>query len=140
MGFAVDHLVEALGDIPADVHEEIGHHDRWSWERPFVEFARLTKRDGPTARMGQQQLRVWTDALDAVSDAGRVLIISHGRVIEAGLVAAVPEGDFAAWGPPFQHGEGVRLAYASGHFSVVQFLRVEMPGDERRLIAHREGI
>lgn len=139
MGFAVDCVVEALGDIPVDVVEEIGHHDRWAWEQPFVEFAQFVRRGGPTTRLGLQQVKIWTDVVETVSDVGRVLIVSHGRVIEAGLVAAVPEGNFASWGPPFGHGEGVRLSYTRGRFSVEQFLRVEMPRDETRPIARPDG-
>jgi hypothetical protein len=49
----------------------------------------------------------------------------HGRVIEAGLVAAVPKGDFEDWGPPFQHCEGVRLTSDVGRFAEVQIMRLE---------------
>jgi broad specificity phosphatase PhoE len=123
MGFAVDEQLEVLGDIPQDVWDEIGHQERWDWPQPFVTFAQHVASGGPTARMGQRQRAAWLLALESVPDEGSALIISHGRVIEAGLVACVPEGDFAAWGPPFQHGEGVQLAYQKGQFGAVKFQR-----------------
>jgi broad specificity phosphatase PhoE len=132
MGFAVDDQLESLGDIPAEAQQEIGHHERWSWEEPFVQFARLVEQGGPTAQMARQQVQVWTEALRSVPQHGRVLIISHGRVIETGLVAAVPTGDYRGWGKPFHHCEGVRLTYADGVFSVEQFLRVEAPTSQAR--------
>ena len=124
MGFAVNDQWEVLGDIPATVWEEIGHQERWSWDNPFAVFAKLAAGDGPTALMGRRQQEAWTQALDAVPANGKVLVISHGRVIEAGLVTCVSGSDFAHWGSPFQHGEGVQMQYDQGHFTDVQFRRL----------------
>jgi broad specificity phosphatase PhoE len=124
MGFAVDELIEALGDIPPDVVEEIGHHDRWAWDDAFLVFARVVARGGPTARMGQRQREAWMSALESVAPHGSVLVISHGRVIESGLVTCCPDGDFAAWGKPFHHCEGVRMDFDEGQFQHVRFLRL----------------
>jgi len=125
MGFAVDDQRDALGDIPPDVLDEIGHHERWTWAEPFVRFAELVVRGGPTARMGRHQRETWVQALDAVAPQGRVLVVSHGRVMESGVVACLPDGDFAVWGAPFHHCEGGRMAYEQGRFTDVQLLRVE---------------
>ena len=123
MGFAVDEQVEAIGDISEEVVEEIGHHERWQWEVPFVMFARFVAKDGPTARMGRRQRMVWSMALESVAANGRVLVISHGRVIECGLVTCFPKGDFTSWGRPFRHCEGVRIDYDEGHFKNMELLR-----------------
>jgi broad specificity phosphatase PhoE len=123
MGFAVDDQLAVLGEIPLAVWDEIGHQERWAWTEPFVQFAYFVARGGPTARMGQHQQVAWVQALESVPEGGNVLIVSHGRVIEAGLVICVPDGDFAAWGAPFQHGEGVKMAYAEGRFTLMQFRR-----------------
>jgi broad specificity phosphatase PhoE len=123
-GFAVDDQLDALGDITPEVVDEIGHHERWLWERLFVQFAQVVARDGATAHMGRRQQEAWVQALEAVPPNGRVLVISHGRVIESGLVTCFPHGDFAAWGAPFQHCEGVRLRYEAGQFTDVHFLRI----------------
>jgi broad specificity phosphatase PhoE len=124
MGFAVNDQVGALGDLPPAVLEEVGHHERWAWEEPFVTFAHFVRQGGPTTRMGERQREVWVRALESVPTGGRVLIISHGRIIESGLVTCIPDGDFAAWGPSFGHCEGVRLAFDEGRFHGVQLLRV----------------
>ena len=127
MGFAVDEQLAVLGDIPADVFEELGHHERWAWEAPFVRFAEIVGRGGATARFGHQQQETWIRALELLPPHGRMLIISHGRVIEAGLVTCLSSGDFATWGAPFHHLEGVEMHYDDGHFTNVRFLRVERP-------------
>lgn len=123
MGFSVDEQLEVLGDIPAEVWEEIGHQERWTWESPFAMFARFVAQGGPTALMGARQRTAWMDALEAVPSGGSVLIVSHGRIIEAGLVTCFPEGDFTAWDAPFHHGEGVTMHYAEGQFTSVEFKR-----------------
>jgi broad specificity phosphatase PhoE len=124
MGFAVNDQLEALGDLSPEVLAEIGHHERWAWEEPFVTFAHFVRQGGSTARMGERQRQAWVRALEAVPGGGRVLIISHGRIIESGLVSCVPDGDFAAWGAAFHHCEGVRMTFAEGRFQGVQLLRV----------------
>ena len=124
MGFAVDDQREIFGDVSPAVIEEIGHHDRWTWETPFVQFARFIASGGATARLGQRQRDAWIEALEAVSAGGRVLIISHGRVIETGIVTCFPDADMAGWGSPFRHCEGVRLGYDGGRFTAIDFLRL----------------
>jgi broad specificity phosphatase PhoE len=75
MGFAVDKQLEALGDISPEVIEEIGHHERWTWEYPFLTFAQFVSRGGPAARMRRQQQEAWMNALESVPANGGVLVI-----------------------------------------------------------------
>jgi broad specificity phosphatase PhoE len=124
MGYAVDEQLDVLGTMPPEVVEEIGHHDRWRWTDPFTTFAQLATSGGPTGQLSRRQREAWVQAVESVPPAGRVLLISHGRIIELGLVACVPDGDFVAWGAPFQHCEGVRLEYDQGRFTNVQVLRL----------------
>jgi len=61
----------------------------------------------------------WTRALESVPDEGRVLVISHGRMIETGVAAclpALPDAILAGWGEPLHHCEGITLGYAAGAF------------------------
>ena len=124
MGFAVNDQLEAFGDLSPAVQREIGHQERWAWEEPFVTFAHLARQGGATTRMGERQREAWVRALESVAGGGRVLIISHGRIIESGLVTCIPDGDFAAWGASFHHCEGVRMTFEDGRFQGVQLLRV----------------
>jgi broad specificity phosphatase PhoE len=124
MGFAVNDQLEALADLSPAVVEELGHHDRWAWDLPFATFAHFVRRGGPTTRMGARQREAWVCALESVPTDGRVLIISHGRIIESGLVTCIPDGNFAAWGTSFHHCEGVRMTFEESRFQGVQLLRV----------------
>lgn len=123
MGFAVDEQLDVLGNIPAAVWGEIGHQERWTRSQPFVEFARISGANGATAELGRQQQAARVQALESLPSDGHLLIISHGRVIESGLVTCFPDADFATWGAPFQHGEGIEMGYIDGHFTHVQFRR-----------------
>jgi broad specificity phosphatase PhoE len=124
MGFAVNAQLPALGEIDAQVWAEIGHHERWSWEQPFAVFATLIRQGGATARLGRAQADAWRSFLDAAPAGGRVLVISHGRVIESGLVTCFPDADHAAWGAPFGKCEGARLTHEDGAWRSVELLRV----------------
>lgn len=128
MGFAVDDQLDALGDLPPDVYDEVGHHERWTWEAPFTRFAQLIACGGATARLGQRQREVWSQALESIPAHGRVLVVSHGRIIESGVVTCFPDEDVSNWGAPFQHCEGVRLRYECEHFTAIQFLRLPQRG------------
>jgi broad specificity phosphatase PhoE len=128
MGFAVDEQLEVLGELSPAVVREIGHHERWNWEKPFVTFAHFVRQGGPTAQMGEQQREAWVRALESVPSGVRVLIISHGRIIESGLVTCIPDGEFATWGAAFRHCEGVRMTFEEGRFQAVQLLRVPQAG------------
>jgi broad specificity phosphatase PhoE len=123
MGFAVDDQLETLGNIPADVWDEIGHQERWTWTEPFVVFAHVVAQGGPTAQLGQRQKDAWVQALESVPNNGNVLIISHGRIIESGLVTCLPGVNHTACGSSFHHCEGVRLHYDGGRFGDIQLLR-----------------
>lgn len=125
MGFAVDTQLEILGRIDADVWAEVGHHERWSWEEPFAAFAQLIRQEGATARLGYSQQRLWEELISGVSESGRVLIISHGRIIEAGVVSCFPTLDHATWGKPFDKCEGVRLTFVEGRWSGIEFVRMD---------------
>ena len=125
LGFAVDEQLEALGRIEPALWDEVGHHERWAWKEPFAEFARLVHQGGATARLGRAQADVWRDVVRSVPEGGRVLVISHGRVIEAGAVTCFPDADHAAWGVPFGPCEGLRLTYDGDGWTAVELLRVK---------------
>lgn len=74
--------------------------------------------------MGRAQVVIWQEALESVQPGQSVLVISHGRMIEAGLVEAIGEADFATWGPSIQHCEGVRLRYGAERLFDVRFMRL----------------
>ncbi|MEE9280934.1 MAG: phosphoglycerate mutase family protein [Myxococcota bacterium] len=126
MGFAVDEELAVLGEIPDAVFREIGHHERWSWDEPFVAFRRFVDAGGATARLAEALKQTWTRIVEGLPESGRALVVSHGRIMECGLVASLPSGPLASWGPPFSHLEGVRMRYDRGGFRDAEILRSEI--------------
>jgi broad specificity phosphatase PhoE len=126
MGYAVDAQVGAPADVAGPAIDEIGHRERWSWEAPWVRFAEIVDQDGAVATFGRWLRETWVNALESVPDSGRVLVISHGRDIEVGVVAClqgVQTTDFSTWGEPLHQCEGVRMSYQNGSFLDPRILR-----------------
>jgi hypothetical protein len=119
MGFAVDDVIEALGPEDQNLYREIGHHERWGWASPFAEFARLIGFGHETAALSHLVSTHFRSMLAQIPEDGRALAISHGRVIECGVLPFVSADDYATWGEPFRHGEGVRIVqHEPGNFAV----------------------
>jgi broad specificity phosphatase PhoE len=123
MGYAVHDQLAILGDIPDEMFQEVGHHNRWLWHEPFTMFAQLLSAGGATAQVGQQLRETFKNVAEAIPNDGKALIITHGRLLEVGAVASFPDGDFAQWGKPFAHGEGIQLFYDEGSVCAIRFLR-----------------
>lgn len=129
MGFAVDDVVEALGPENPELYREIGHHERWGWANPFAEFARLIELGNETTALSKLVHAHLRFVLSQVPPGGRALAISHGRVIECGVIPFASSDDYAAWGEPFGHGEGVRIVQADDDTFTVELVRC-FDGDE----------
>jgi hypothetical protein len=57
-----------------------------------------------------------------VSDGAQALLISHGGLIEPGLVAALPDWPHVRWGRGFRHCEGARLHHDGTRFVGAEIL------------------
>lgn len=111
MGFAVDEIIPALGQLPEVFWAELGRHDHWSWARPFERYREFVAIGQQVAALGQIQANIWLNTLEMAPPNGAVLVISHGHAIEAGLVSCFPEGQLDKLDRPFSHCEGFRASY-----------------------------
>jgi broad specificity phosphatase PhoE len=118
MGFAVQEQVEELSELGEDVDAEI------RYDAGFVEFARVVRQGGATARFADAQARLWRAIAGRLPEEGQALIITHGGIIEAGAIACLPEVDFRGWDPPCSYCEGVRLAFDGARFVAGEVLRL----------------
>jgi broad specificity phosphatase PhoE len=117
MGFAVNQTVEELGQLPGEVDAAVG------WPSRFERVAAVVRGGGPAARFAAAHAALWSSILAEVPDGGRVLVISHGLLVELGAVGSVPDADHAAWGEPIGYCEGIRLS-VDGDRRRGQILRV----------------
>jgi broad specificity phosphatase PhoE len=118
MGFAVDEQHVELGEMGRDVDDEL------QWPASFAEVARIVAKGKAAARFAHAQAKLWRAVVNSLPDGGRALIITHGGIIEVGAVGCLPEADHAAWGPPCDYCEGLRLAFDGEHFADVEVLRI----------------
>ena len=72
----------------------------------------------------------WRGIAQRIPDSTQALIITHGGLVEAGAVAAVPDQPHDEWGGPIGYCEGVRLTF-DGRFTSCEILRVP---DEYHLV------
>ena len=121
MGFAVAEQRTEFAPMEAALRAE------WGWPQPFAAAALLG--EGAIGAFARQQACLWRGVVERVPDAGAALIVTHGGVVEAGAIAAVPGADHATWGDALAYGEGVRLAFEDGVFREFEVLR--MLGHER---------
>jgi broad specificity phosphatase PhoE len=124
MGFAVDDTMDMGGDAWGPAQAQLPDHQHWEWPQVFVRYAEIVADGGPVAALAERQRLLWCAVADRIDDSEAALVISHGGLIEPGLVAAVPNGDYADWGPAFRHCEGVRLAGDGAAFRLVEMLRL----------------
>lgn len=105
MGFEVDQTIEALGQLPDAVDQEVG------WPSPFRRVAKMVAAGGEASRFAAAQANLWRQIAESLPDGGRALIVSHGLFVELGAVASLPDADHAAWGEAIGYCEGIALTY-----------------------------
>ena len=126
IGYAVDELIVPPIELVEAAFDVTGHHERWAWEQPWVRFTQLVEQEEAVARLGAWLREAWETRLERVPDDGRILVISHGRMIEIGMIACLPDlprADFAGWGETLRQCEGVRMTWHDGRFGDPHLLR-----------------
>lgn len=119
MGFRVDAELPGLGQMPDDVGIQVDE----LLPRTFADYVGLVGRSETMRDYGRGQEELWRSELDRVPDGGRLLLISHGGIIEFG--AATAAGSRArGWGPVLGHLEGVRLTHDGRRWVHAEVLRV----------------
>jgi broad specificity phosphatase PhoE len=122
MGFAVDQEAVTLGSDP-DLYEESDESRWWEADQPFVALAKAVAAGGAYHLYAHRLAGLWRDLMTPLSNEDAALVIGHSGELEAGLVACLPDGDFASWGGPFGCCEGARLRFEN-HFTDVEILRL----------------
>ena len=118
MGFAVDEQREALAMLGPGVEEEV------AWDAGFGPFGEAFCRQNAVFRFGNALFHDWLACLELVPEQQSMLIITHGGLVEAGAVAAFPNGEHARWSGPCGYCEGVRLEFDGQNCTGIHLLRV----------------
>ncbi len=119
MGFAVDDQIEVLGDYPDDLEGEI------EWGGGFPAISEAYRKSKKVQKLGNSLAKALFDLAKETPKGKRILVISHGGLVELALVACLPEDDHSRWGKPFSFCQGGLLSFKEGGFTEVSFLRPE---------------
>ena len=111
MGFAVDDTLDLGGGLWEAAQVELPHRALREDNHLYARYLELMAANGAAAALGRRQLELWTIVVSRVPDGARALLISHGGLIESGLVAALPDWPHTRWGRGFRHGEGALLRH-----------------------------
>jgi broad specificity phosphatase PhoE len=118
MGYAVGRQEEVLSDLGKGVEGEI------AWELGCSEFQRRAREHKRIAKSCGRQAAFLTEVAASLKPDGRALIVSHGGIIEAGVVGLLPDLDYSAWGPSCERCEGVRLRFEGDVCTGAELLRL----------------
>ena len=122
MGFAVDEQNELLNTYGGAVEREA------PWPMPFYHYSEVVKQNGAAANYAFSLVEFYAAMLERLPESGAALVINHGGVVELGVVAGLPEVDFASWGDSVDYCEGARLVWDGGRFIHGEVLRVSKSG------------
>ncbi|HEX6270263.1 MAG TPA: phosphoglycerate mutase family protein [Anaerolineales bacterium] len=118
MGFAVDEQNELMSSYGSEVEREA------PWPLSFAEYAEVVRNGGAAARYAHQLAAFYNKLAGSLAEGRDALVINHGGVLELGVVAGLPELDYASWGDAADYCEGARLFWEDGKFVSGEVLRV----------------
>lgn len=119
LGFSVDATLPELAEMPDDVGLAVDSLGR----RSFADYVRGVARNRAMAKYARRQADLMRREVERLSENGRLLLVSHGGIIEFGAAAARPR-EARTFGEPLGYLEGVRLSFDRGAWVRGEVLRV----------------
>ncbi|USG60084.1 histidine phosphatase family protein [Sneathiella marina] len=125
MGFEGAEHLEELGDIPDDILEKL------NWPNTLQAISEIIKTNKDCFQFARRQAKIWLNCIKDLPEESRILIISHGGIMELGVMGSICLDGSSVTIDAFGYCEGIRLEYESEKY--VNFNPQLMP-EERRLI------
>jgi broad specificity phosphatase PhoE len=126
MGFAVDDLYDfGGGELWESASREIAHRALRDDRLLYGRYLSAIDQGGAVAVLAHRQVDLWLEILGRVHDGEAALVITHGGLIEPGLVAAIPDWPHDTWGRGFRQCEGARLQHDGERFIELEVLRLD---------------
>jgi broad specificity phosphatase PhoE len=114
MGYASDRQIKDL--VVTDKKIDLG--------AGCAAFAQAMDSKKRVARAARNQAEIIRSIASELSGDGKALVVSHGGVIELGVVGLLPDFDYSSWGPPCERCEGVRLYFDGETCTGAEILRI----------------
>lgn len=103
LGHEVTMLEDALGHLPKNIF------NKCNWPNSFTEISAAISTHKSVSEYAQTQANLWMSIASQLPKSGNALIISHGAIIELGMLASLPDADHENWGTAMGYCEGIRL-------------------------------
>ena len=120
MGYGVDRYYTMLGSLML-ADEELDLTVTLGWRH----VAEAAKRGQLTAHAASCHADLLRSIAASLRGDGGALLVSHGGVIELGVVGLLPDLDYAAWGVACERCEGVRLTFEGTTCVEAHLMRLE---------------
>lgn len=117
MGYAVEATADILAEMGA------AEDDGIRWGEPLSSYLGPVNGEGPAGTLGMG-LRTLFMTMLGDADDGNVLVVSHGGIVEIGLVALFPDAAGKGEELAFQECEGFRTSWDGQEFSDLRIMRV----------------
>ncbi|RYZ70608.1 MAG: histidine phosphatase family protein [Proteobacteria bacterium] len=104
MGYAVDRTEKFISDIPDAVHQTVSYDAGFEAIGAHLDSERSVIQD-----YLREMRQFYEELMRDFPKKGRILLVSHGGVIEWSALAVHPEAK--TWGKPMKKGEGFRLVF-----------------------------
>ncbi len=119
MGYSVDETLEMISQTPEDIENDV------EWGTDFQGYLEAYQRSEAVAKYSKELADFHQELVSELPNSSKVLIISHGGLIELAAIGCFPNEDYASWGGPLDCCEGVRIYLDKGEFQYIELLRVE---------------
>ncbi len=121
MGFAVNETVNELASYGNDVSTEIEYEQlKWNEIKNLLE-----KENSYTHQFAKSQVELLYKLSNKIQDGEKLLLISHGGMIEISFSYLFMQEDHRKWGNLMGYCEGIRLIINQGRISDYEILRAQ---------------
>jgi len=125
MGYEVNACIEELGKLPDEILAKL------DWPNTLQSNAAIIHTNRECSQFASKQTSIWFDCIRDLPDGGKILIISHGGIMELGALGSMHSGECKTFVGAFGYCEGFSLEYEGEFCTGMDFIL--MPTN-RRLI------
>lgn len=119
MGYAVNDINEGSSTYGEDLEGEFDYDTLI-----FPKIKKLLSRQSHTLEFAKKQVNFLLTLAQTINDGEKLLLISHGGVIDIPLVFMFLNEDLTTWGGLFECCEGYRITIEENQFINYEILRV----------------
>ena len=118
MGYAIDETKEMISQTPEKIDKEV------EWGTNFQGYFEAYQSSKVVAEYSKELADFHKGLVSELAENSKVLLISHGGLLELAIIGCFPEEDYVSWGDPLDCCEGVRIYLEKGEFHQIELLRI----------------